>query len=42
LLVAGLFSAGVFAQAAPAKKDEKKDAAKPAAAAPAAKPADKK
>jgi hypothetical protein len=31
-----LFSAGVFAQAAPAKKDEKKDAAKPAAAAPAA------
>jgi len=41
MLVAGLFSAGVFAQAAPAKKDEKKDA-KPAAAAPAAKPADKK
>ncbi len=42
MLVAGSFSAGVFAQAAPAKKDEKKDAAKPAAAAPAAKPADKK
>ncbi len=42
MLVAGLFSAGVFAQAAPAaKKDDKKDA-KPAAAAPAAKPADKK
>ncbi|BEI35856.1 MULTISPECIES: hypothetical protein [unclassified Polynucleobacter] len=34
MLVAGLFSAGVFAQAAPAKKDDKKDA-KPAAAAPA-------
>ena len=33
MLVAGLFSAGVFAQAAPAKKDDKKDA-KPAAAAP--------
>jgi len=39
MLVAGLFSAGVFAQAAPAKKDGKKDA-KPAAAAPA--PATKK
>ncbi len=37
MLVAGLFSAGVFAQAAPAaKKDDKKAAAKPAAAAPAA------
>jgi hypothetical protein len=32
-LVAGLFSVGVFAQAAPAKKEE----AKPAAAAPAKK-----
>ncbi len=42
MLVAGLFSAGVFAQAAPAKKDEKEHFAKPAAAAPAAKPADKK
>jgi len=53
-LVVGLFSVGVFAQAAPAKKeeakpaaapakkDEKKADAKPAAAAPAAKPADKK
>ena len=41
MLVAGLFSAGVFAQPAPAKKDDKKDS-KPAAAAPAAKPADKK
>ena len=42
MLVAGLFSAGVFAQVAPGKKEEKKDAVKPAAAAPAAKPADKK
>lgn len=39
MLVAGLFSAGVFAQAAPAKKDDKKAAAKPAAAAPAPAPA---
>jgi hypothetical protein len=36
-----LFSAGVFAQAAPAKKEEPKKDAKPAAAAPAAKDAKK-
>lgn len=45
-LIAGLFAAGAFAQAAPAKKEEakpaaaaKKEEAKPAAAAASAKPA---